>query len=1158
MIKWATPRGSLGTIPESQYYDFSFSASDTDELPISYSLISGTVPAGMYVTQDGKFRGSPTLLTNNDVSSNYAFTVRATNTRGAVADRSFSVTVSNITGPTIFLPADIVGAWFDGTYLEYQFQFISDNPNTSPTFKVTSGSLPPGTTLSPDGKLSGFLDIIAVNSSDLGFEALRSDVSLYDQLAKSTDRYYNFTVQCTDGLKFDTKNVTVLVVSKGNYTADNSVTLINNTLITVDFDNSYRPIILNAPNSLPAAVSGNNFAYRLLAYDPQDQAVSWTIGGADFSGLDQLDLGEQQMIVGNGTSGPYQLINDPITANKLVIRFNDILLTAGFDYTTTEDQLTFTSLAPIASDTVEVLYVTDYSGYDTSLFDQGDSGLPVGLSINPTTGWIFGKLPEQTEETKTYTFRATAFRTFTPENRSDVVTFSLTVQRAINEQITWDTPNDLGVIDNGAVSELAISARNTLGKELEYSLEYSDYTKVPQGLKLLPSGLLVGRTTFRYFSLDGASAKINLLSTTDLRVGMQIFGAGVPEGCRITNISSPTQVEVRPAIAVEQGTILTFIDTLGSKTLSITSNSISTAIDGGRTTFDQVSRFTVKATSLDGSSSDTRTFSVRVRPYNLAPYENLYLKPLMMPEQRQKIRSAILDSTVLPRSILYRPEDPYFGVQKTPRMLFMAGLATTTADRLIESVQQNHYNKRINFGDIKTAVAKDEFGNIIYEVIYVEAVDSQTYGTSGPPQSVNLDIANKFLYGDNQYSTLYPNSFENMTSRVGGIVGFSNRGAIPRWMLTVQENGLVLGLIRSMVIAYTKPNESKRAAFHLKNRLNNTTADFSFVADRYQWDNYLSEFYVQNQSTFEPSISMTFDKYVNPIGVGDVLTTTVEQTVVNSTVITLPPNINVGIGWRINAVDIGTTIPNNTKVTAVSGVHITLSNPVSIQAGAAIRVNGEARVDYAVSTPFSLINNQLLSEIDRQKYIDGISSVLENELIVFKDQMGDPNLVNNGWMNGDVPVPGYLDKIGGASPVNEQGGVWRITWDKTSTIGFDSDTVGFDGAEDGITHSYFDQQEDNEVKMVFESEVILNQRVYVRSGFTNSSSVLTYTLIDGLVTPQYESDNGRVDSIETTFDGKACSFKERNSTPAVANRDKYVRPETKDKYIKFPQNGVFV
>ena len=148
MIKWATPRGSLGTIPESQYYDFSFSASDTDELPISYSLISGTVPAGMYVTQDGKFRGSPTLLTNNDVSSNYAFTVRATNTRGAVADRSFSVTVSNITGPTIFLPADIVGAWFDGTYLEYQFQFTSDNPNTVPKFKVTSGSLPPGTTLS--------------------------------------------------------------------------------------------------------------------------------------------------------------------------------------------------------------------------------------------------------------------------------------------------------------------------------------------------------------------------------------------------------------------------------------------------------------------------------------------------------------------------------------------------------------------------------------------------------------------------------------------------------------------------------------------------------------------------------------------------------------------------------------------------------------------------------------------------------------------------------------------------------------------------------------------------------------------------------------------------------------------------------------------------
>jgi hypothetical protein len=53
--------------------------------------------------------------------------------------------------------------------------------------------------------------------------------------------------------------------------------LINNTFISIDADNKYEPIILNSPDSLPVLVSGSTFAYKFLAYDPEEEPVSWAI-----------------------------------------------------------------------------------------------------------------------------------------------------------------------------------------------------------------------------------------------------------------------------------------------------------------------------------------------------------------------------------------------------------------------------------------------------------------------------------------------------------------------------------------------------------------------------------------------------------------------------------------------------------------------------------------------------------------------------------------------------------------------------------------------------------------------------------------------------------------------------------------------------------------
>ena len=516
VISWITTQGDLGTVPESQYYSYQLEAEDSDEQPLVYSLISGAAPAGMYVTRLGELRGVPTLVGPSEQKKTFSFTVRATNPNGTVADRFFSLTISNSQGPVFSPRPDLIGAWFDGTYLTYQFNSINNNVEAVQSYKIIQGTLPPGITLNESGLLTGYLGIIAANSTEVGYEAAPYEYVIYDNPASSTDKYYNFSVEVTDGTKFDTINVRLLVVSKSNYTADNSITIINNTFITIDADNKYSPIIINNPSSLPVLIAGSTFAYKFVAYDPEDEDVSWTIDTLDFFEFDSEDA-PSQLLAGNGTTGPFTLTNS-VAATSTVIYVNDILLVANIDYTIAGDQLTLVlgsalSVAPGAADDIYVQFITATSGFDSKFFDQGAAGLPPGLTIDSDTGWVFGQLPAQTEELIDYSFSVVAFRTLDPLARSIPGRFTITVQRTVNEEIIWNTPADLGTIDNGALSQLYIEAENTLGKLLSYSIDRTEYIRLPQGVKLLPSGRLIGRTTFNHFSLDGQYALIDITST---------------------------------------------------------------------------------------------------------------------------------------------------------------------------------------------------------------------------------------------------------------------------------------------------------------------------------------------------------------------------------------------------------------------------------------------------------------------------------------------------------------------------------------------------------------------------------------------------------------------------------------------------------------------
>jgi hypothetical protein len=151
-------------------------------------------------------------------------------------------------------------------------------------------------------------------------------------------------------------------------------------------------------------------------------------------------------------------------------------------------------------------------GFDTQKFDQSGLSIPPGLSIDAATGWMTGFIPLQAAVSETYTFEVYPYRLNDPAFAGATVTYTLTVLGDINNTITWTTASNLGAIDNGSVSEFSISAVSNAGKTLLYRL--TDGSKLPQGLKLLPSGLISGRASFEYFSIDSGSTTIDDKATT--------------------------------------------------------------------------------------------------------------------------------------------------------------------------------------------------------------------------------------------------------------------------------------------------------------------------------------------------------------------------------------------------------------------------------------------------------------------------------------------------------------------------------------------------------------------------------------------------------------------------------------------------------------------
>ena len=210
--------------------------------------------------------------------------------------------------------------------------------------------------------------------------------------------------------------------------------------------------------------------------------------------------------------------------------------------------------------------------------------------------------------------------------------------------------------------------------------------------------------------------------------------------------------------------------------------------------------FKVRATDIYNQQVE-KWFNLTVIAYDGKLYTQIYMKPFLKLEHRRSYSIFITDQSIFDRELMYRPEDPNFGVQNQIQCYLEYGTEQVSLADYAQAMKDYFYKKKLWFSNVKSVRANDEFGNHVYDAVYVEIVDPLD----------NVD-------GSSTISgvTVYPNSIVNMRTalesiEVNGVTINTDELQLPRWMRTFQpDTGLPIGYIPVVILCYTLPNNGTK------------------------------------------------------------------------------------------------------------------------------------------------------------------------------------------------------------------------------------------------------------------------------------------------------------------------------------------------------------
>ena len=775
---WNTPAGSLGTFPATFTTAVQVSASPVPPaVSITYTLLSGTLPAGLTINSVGLISGTPPLVTQDVVST---FTIRATDNLSAIRDRTFSMSISGTAIPEFTTPAGNILNTIDSVWIELPIEYSNPDSSNQVFVELQEGLFPPGLEINSEGVIRGYpnppvvtvtlnqiitnatitngssntITCTTTNSFTIGREVVFTDTA-FGSIVEGTT-YYIRTIDSTTTFTISaTQNGPVYALTTGTGSMTVTLPSVSTGQPTI---RTYSFIL-----RLTSALGGDTASYNITVTNQNTPVIQGGPGNPP------------------NTRVPTILNTRPRT---YVITDTDPYY--GYYILPPVDPTTPATIGTIRSGENFAFKVIGYD-FDGNTLEYDYINLPSELTGNPDTGWITGIPTLNTVGLSTYNFAVNVYKS----GRTDIVTanfnFTYNVSNEITDNIQWITPSDLGTIFNGSISTLSVEA--IADTELSYRVTDGD---LPPNLYILSNGEITGRVS-----------------------------------------EQPTDT------LLPQNTTTVFT-------------------------------FTVQAYSpLYSVVQSEKIFNVTVLQEYNQPTDTLYMQATPSINDRNIINSLLSSETLIPEEMLYRPNDVYFGKATNVIYEHAYGIYASDIDEYLAAVTRNHYWRNITLGELKTAVAKNSAGEIIYEVVYSEVIDNlvNPAGTSIQqeiywPRPINLGLgpwytsvtdiytsygnpALDLLPGQEFYTsltpgyarTLYPNSLFNMRNRVAQVVGqeYDSR-LLPLWMTSQQANGGTLGYTQAWVICYTKPGFSTTIKNNIQNNWQYTLNQINFKIDRFSVD----------------------------------------------------------------------------------------------------------------------------------------------------------------------------------------------------------------------------------------------------------------------------------------------------------------------------------
>jgi hypothetical protein len=209
--QWITPAGFLGTATEAVNNIIRLEASG---IGIAYSVISGTLPKGLFLSNLGYILGTPENVIDKRSSK---FVVRA-QSGSKVSDRTFMLDVRGPNLPVWTTAGGYLNVGYNGAIYAMNHDYISTQLAASPVldpvgttlkYYISLGQLPPGVTLDETGLVSG---------------VIRDHFYSTTATVVGEPKIYQFRVTASDGVSSAESSIfKILVISSDMLRADSTV-----------------------------------------------------------------------------------------------------------------------------------------------------------------------------------------------------------------------------------------------------------------------------------------------------------------------------------------------------------------------------------------------------------------------------------------------------------------------------------------------------------------------------------------------------------------------------------------------------------------------------------------------------------------------------------------------------------------------------------------------------------------------------------------------------------------------------------------------------------------------------------------------------------------------------------------------------------------------